>query len=178
MKLGRLSWQENSTELDGGVILFFQSKLFCHGHRHWVKLPGRGHVHSQDTHWDVPESRTSLCTSSPMEGICHLCGCWNLNQSPSQTPLWERTQMWSLYTIVYLSTACSTSARDSWKSAFYPPVLTRRFLPMTFKCINPKLQPSGFPGSPAGMISPSSAECVGSIPGWGTKILHDSQAKD
>ena len=34
MKLGRLSWQENSTELDGGVILFFQSKLFCHGHRH------------------------------------------------------------------------------------------------------------------------------------------------
>ena len=29
MKLGRLSWHENSTELDGGVILFFQSKLFC-----------------------------------------------------------------------------------------------------------------------------------------------------
>ena len=39
-----------------------------HGHRHWVKLPGRGHVHSQDTHRDVLESRTSLCATSPWKG--------------------------------------------------------------------------------------------------------------
>ena len=36
-----------------------------HGHRYWVKLPSRGHIHSQDTHQNVFESRTSLCARAP-----------------------------------------------------------------------------------------------------------------
>lgn len=76
MKLGRLSWQENSTELDRALFLFFSRRYFASAAVIVTESSFLVEVmFIARTPTEMSLSQGPVCAKLPMEGICHLWGC-------------------------------------------------------------------------------------------------------